>query len=203
SVLFFLIAYLLSLGSRKKCVLIGLTYSLVIFFVYFSFMYGILNVIYIIGYIEVIKLIVAFVLVFVGFLEIKDFFFYGKWLSARIPKFAMPTIEKLVKAATLPSAIILGFFVSLVEIPCAGAFPFYFITLLADKGITGLLNIFYIAWYNIFFILPLIIITLAFYFGFSKVESAERKRVKYRKYMRLISGIVMIILGIAMYMRWL
>ncbi len=203
SVLFFLIAYLMTLGSRRKCLIIGLIYSFMVFLVYFSFMYGILKVIYIIGYLELIKNMVGIVLVILGVIEIKDFFFYGKWISLEIPKFAKPTIEKLVKAATIPSALLLGFLVSLVEIPCAGAFPFVYTTLLASRNIQGIENILYIAWYNIFFVLPLITLTLIFYFGFAKVEEAEKKRIELRKYMRLVAGIVMIVLGVAMLMRWL
>jgi cytochrome c biogenesis protein CcdA len=203
SVLFFLIAYLMALGSRKKCLKIGLIYSLMVFTVYFLFMYGFLKIIYIIGYLEVIKNIVGFVLIIFGIVEIKDFFFYGKWFSLEIPKFVKPTIEKLVKAATVSSALLLGLFVSLVEIPCAGAFPMVYITLLASKNIQGVENVLYLALYNLFFILPLIILTLIFYFGLAKVEEAEKKRLELRKYMRLVAGLIMIVLGIVILMRWL
>ncbi len=203
SVLFFLIAYLMGLGSRRKCLIMGLIYSIMIFFVYFSFMYGLLKVISIIGYLEVIKNIVGIILIILGIIEMKDFFFYGRWVSLEIPKFAKPTIEKLVKAATIPSALLLGFFVSLVEIPCAGAFPFVYTTLLASRNIQGIENILYLVWYNIFFVLPLVTLTLMFYFGLAKVEEAEKRRMELRKYMRLVAGLIMVLLGIAMLMRWL
>ena len=203
SVLFFLIAYLLALGSRKKCLSIGLVYSLMIFITYFSFMYGLLNVLTFIGYMELIKNIVAGGLILLGALQLKDFFFYGKGISLEIPKTAKPVIEKLVKAATIPSALMLGFLISLVEIPCAGAFPFVYTTLLAERNITGIAAAACIAWYNTFFVSPLIFLTLLFYFGMAKVEEAEKSRLKMRKYMRLIAGLVMITLAIAMLMRWL
>jgi cytochrome c biogenesis protein CcdA len=199
SVLFFLIAYLMALGSRKKCLLIGLTYSFMIFVVYFLFMYGVLNVISIIGYLEVIKTVVGVLIIIAGILEIKDFFWYGKFASLEIPKFAKSPIEKLTKAATIPSAILLGILVSLVEIPCAGAFPLIYLTILAKTS--GVMNVLYLLWYNFFFILPLIVLVVVFYFGLLKVEEAEERRIKLRKYMRLIAGLIMLSLGSAMLLR--
>jgi len=200
SVLFFLIAYLMALGSRKKCLLIGLTYSFMVFIVYFLFMYGILNVLSIIGYLETIKTIAGIVIILAGIIEIKDFLWYGKGVSLEIPKFAKSPIERLIKAATIPSAILLGLFVSLVEIPCAGAFPFIYLTILADKT-SGIINVMYLLWYNIFFILPLVILTIIFYFGWLKVENAEQTRLRTRKYMRLIAGLIMLALGFAMLLK--
>ncbi|MGB9759914.1 MAG: cytochrome c biogenesis CcdA family protein [Thermoproteota archaeon] len=203
SVLIFLLAYLLSLGSKKKCIKIGLTYSFIIFLVYFSFMYGILKLISIVGYLDLIRTIVSISLVIFGLIEVKDFFFYGKGISLSIPKSSLPTIEKLVKAATVPSAIVLGVFVSFVEIPCAGSFPIAYIASLASRGIEGSKSIPYILLYNFFFVLPLVLLTLITYFSVASIERAEKARQKLRVYMRLISGLIMILLAILMLERWL
>lgn len=200
SVLFFLVAYLMALGSRKKCLIIGLVYSSMVFIVYFLFMYGVLNVISLIGYLETIKKIAGVIIIIAGIIEIKDFFFYGKWFTLEIPKSAKPTIEKLTKRATIPSAILLGLFVSLVEIPCAGAFPFIYLTILAERAL-GTMSIIYLLWYCIFFVAPLMLLTTAFYLGLMKVEEAEKKRLKTRKYMRLVAGLIMLALGLAMLFR--
>jgi cytochrome c biogenesis protein CcdA len=201
SVLFFLAAYLLAIGTRKKTLTLGLIYSLMVFLVYFLFMYGTLNIFFIVGYLEIIKIVVGIVVTAAGLIQIKDFFFYGKWLSLEIPKSAKPMIENLIKRATLPSVIFLGIFVSLVEIPCAGGFPLAFLAIISSK--TGIENIFYLGVYNFFFVLPLIILTLVFCFGFVRIERAERARVKLRKYMRIISGIVLLAMGLLILMRWI
>ncbi len=207
SVLLFLVAYLLGLGSRRKCLIIGFIYTLIIFIVYFLFMYGTLygitNISEISKNIELLKKVVGIALIIFGVIELKDFFFYGKGVSLEIPGFAKPKIEKLVKAATIPSALALGFLVSLVEIPCAGFFPFTYTTILASKGMSLGVSIIYLLWYNVFFIVPLLALILVFYLGLAKVEAAEEKRLKLRKYMRLVAGIIMISLAIAMLMRWL
>lgn len=211
SVLFFMVSYMLALGSRKKLLLIGISYSLVIFLVYFSFMYLLLNAIsittYYLGYIQIIRYTLGGIIIALGIIEAKDFFFYGKGISLEIPKFAKPKIEKLIKAATLPSAILLGLLVSLVEIPCAGAFPLLYVSFLNSslflKKISWTEAILYLVWYNIFFVIPLLILTLIFYFGFLKVEEAEKKRIELRKYMRLTAGIILISFGIAFFFGWI
>ncbi|MEM5832241.1 MAG: GAP family protein [Candidatus Aenigmatarchaeota archaeon] len=211
SVLFFMVAYMLALGSRKKLLKIGIFYSITIFLVYFFFMYLLLNAIsltsYYLGYTWIIRYVLGAIVIAFGIIEVKEFFFFGKGFSLEIPKFAKPKIEKLIKSATIPSAILLGFLVSLVEIPCAGAFPLFYASFLSTSIFAGNLSwieaIFYLVWYNIFFVLPLLILTLVFYFGFLKIEEAERKRIKLRKYMRLITGIILIVLGIAFLVAWI
>jgi cytochrome c biogenesis protein CcdA len=197
SVLFFLVAYLLAIGKKGKTLQLGLLYAFTVFSVYFLFMYGVLNIIWFIGYIELIKTIVAMIVFVAGIIEIKDFFWYGKGIALKIPKSAKPKIKRLVTVASIPSTILLGILVSFVEIPCAGAFPFVYITILAEK-VSGLTNLFYLFLYNFFFVLPLIVLTFVFYFGLLKVEKAEKTRKKTRKYMKLFTGTILILLGIAM-----
>lgn len=205
SVLFFMAAYMLSLGSRKKLLLIGISYSIMVFLVYFTFLYllthGISLVTKYLGYVQVMRYVVGGIVLLLAFIEIKDFF-YEKWISLKIPKFFTPYIEKLVKASTLPAALILGLLVSLVEIPCAGGFPFVYAGILS-KSVSGIPLFFYSVLYTFFFILPLIVLTLIFYFGITKVEEAEKKRIGLRRYMRLIAGFLLLIFGLFFIMGWI
>jgi len=61
--------------------------------------------------------------------------------------------------------------------------------------------------YNFIFILPMLIITLAVYFGFTTTQQAEEWRTKKLKTLHLIAGIIILILGILMltsiYLGWL
>jgi cytochrome c biogenesis protein CcdA/glutaredoxin len=206
SVLFFMAAYMLALGSRRKLLLVGISYSLMVFLVYFSFVYlltqGISLITKYVSYLLIMRYTVGGIVLFLAALELKDFFFYGKGISLEIPKFAKSYIEKLTKASTIPAALLLGFFVSLVEIPCAGGFPFVYAGVLSKK-VSGVLLTFYSALYTFFFIIPLIFLTLIFYFGLAKVEEAEKKRVELRRYMRLIAGIVLLLFGLAFIFGWL
>ncbi|MEM7821433.1 MAG: cytochrome c biogenesis protein CcdA [Candidatus Aenigmatarchaeota archaeon] len=206
SVILFMVAYMLALGSRRKILKIGIIYSTIIFLIYFSFMYLLINgvslVSYYIGYSQAIRYTIGIIVITVGIIDIKDFFFYGKFFSIEIPKFAKPKIERLIKSSTVPSAILLGILVSLVEIPCAGAFPLSYAYMISKKT-HGIQTIFYLCWYNLFFVAPLFSLILIFYFGFLKVEEVEKKRVELRKFMRLIAGIILILFGISFFMGWI
>lgn len=205
SVLFFIAAYLLSIGSRRKLLTIGVAYLLVVFVVYSLFVYLLTRVIYVtayyIPYVQSMKYILGGIVLFLAALQLKDFFFYGKGISLEIPKFAKPHIETLTKAATLPAALLLGVLVSLVEMPCGIQFPIVYAGIV--ENVPDVPVVLYSLWYTFFFVLPLIVLMLAFYFGFTKVEEAEKKRLNLRKYMRLVSGIVLVFFGIAFILGWL
>ena len=198
SVLFFLISYLMALGSRSKCLKLGLVYAIMIFIVYSFFMILILKGMgsaFILGAYKIVIKILVVIMFVAGFLQIKDFFFYGRGISLEIPKFTKPTIENLIKRGTTSSAFILGILVSFVEIPCSGIFPLAYTAILSFK-FSEISSIFYVFWYNIFFVLPLIILVTIFYLGLMQIEKAEKTRLKVRKYMRLVSGIIMISLAL-------
>lgn len=203
AVLMFLIAYLLNLGSRRKVITLGLTFVAVVYVVYFLFMLGLLNILAIITYLSTVKMIIALVVLFAGAVMLKDFFFYGQWFSLRIPEVAKPTIGKLAKQATIPSAIVLAVFSSLVELPCTAGFPLIYTTILVSNNITGNLATAYIFWYNIFYVIPLLVLVGLIYWADLKAEEAEEWRLRTRKYMRLMAGSIMLVLGAALLLGWM
>ena len=60
----------------------------------------------------------------------------------------------------------------------------------------GIFQVFIILIYNIFFVLPLIIITLLLYAGFTNIEKAKQWKERNIRILHLIAGIIMLILGI-------
>ncbi|MGB9743453.1 MAG: glutaredoxin domain-containing protein [Minisyncoccales bacterium] len=200
SVLLFLLTYLLAIGSKKKAIKVGLVFTLGVFAVYFLFMLGMINLISLIGVIQKIKIAVAVFALIASLILIKDFFAYGKWFSLEIPESTKPFVEKLVKRATIPSAILLALLSSLVELPCTVGIPLVYTTLLADKGGAYVL---YLFWYNIFFVIPLLIIIAGVAFVWTQVDKVEKWRLVFRKYMRLTVGLILLFLAIALLMGWL
>ncbi|HHE67605.1 MAG TPA: hypothetical protein ENL33_00890 [Candidatus Parcubacteria bacterium] len=200
SVLLFLLTYLLAVGSRKRAIRVGLVFSLTAFVIYFLFMLGLINLIFLIGFIQKIKIIVAFVALAAGLIMVKDFFFYGKGLSLEIPEKTKPWLEKLIKRGTVPSAILLAILSSLVELPCTSGIPLVYVTILAERGTSAW---FYLFWYNLFFILPLILIIAFVAFAWAQVDRIEKWRVAFRKYMRLAAGLILLFLALALLKGWL
>lgn len=200
SVLLFLLTYLLAIGSKKKAIKAGLIFTVGVFVVYFLFMLGIIKVITLIGFISKIKIVVTLFAFIFGLIMIKDFFAYGKGISLEIPESAKPLIEKLIKKGTIPSAILLALLSSLVELPCTAGIPLVYTTLLAEKA---KVHIPYLLWYNIFFVLPLLLIIAIVSFAFAEVNKIEKWRLSFRKYMRLLSGLILLFLAVALFKGWM
>ncbi|MGE4555077.1 MAG: hypothetical protein AB7D02_03070 [Candidatus Paceibacterota bacterium] len=200
SVLLFLLTYLLAIGSKTKAIKVGLVFTIGVFVVYFLFMLGMINLISLVGVIAKIKIIIATFALIASLILIKDFFAYGKGISLEIPEKAKPFIEKLIKRGTIPAAILLALLSSLVELPCTVGIPLVYTTLLAQKTTN---YIPYLVWYNLFFVVPLLIIILSVSFAFARVERIEKWRLNFRKYMRLLAGLILLLLAIALFKGWM
>ena len=200
SVLVFLLSYLMAIGSRKKALKAGIIFTVTTFAVYFLFMLGIIRVVDILGVARWFRLIVIAFALFAGLVMVKDFFFYGKWLSLDIPKRFRPKIQALVKKGTLPSAFVLAILASIVELPCTSGLPLAYVTILTARELNP---VWYLLVYNFFFVLPLFVIIASVVFAWTKTEKIEEKRVKFRKYMRLVAGILLLLLALALWMNWI
>ena len=194
-VLILLIATLLSLAKeRKKMLKVGLIYIAAVYLTYFLAGIGLLLFVQRFNLAQPLGIFVGILVIVLGFVEIKDFWWYGKGVSLHIPTKYIPRIKRMVKKISTPGAVVLGVFVAAVELPCTGG-PYLAITTLFAKigfspAITG-----YLLLYNFIFVLPLIIILILAYFGASVKKIGNWKQEK-RKWMRLLIGITMIVLGV-------
>jgi len=195
-VLLILISAILSLyENRKKLIIVGFIYILSVYISYFLAGIGLLYFIYKLKLSEIIGLVAGILVIVGGFIEIKDFFWYGKGFSLKIPESQKEKIKKRTEKITISGAVILGFMVSAVELPCTGG-PYLAITTLLAKNI-NIKALYYLLFYNFIFVLPLIAIVLLSYIGISSAKISQWKD-KNRAYMRLFTGILMIGLGIIM-----
>ncbi len=197
SVMIFLMLTLLAIGSRKKMLKIGLVYIVSVYLVYFLAGLGILAALQAFGLVSKWLLYAAAaVSIIAGLINIKDFFWYGKGFTLAIPESKKPVIEKYIKKASIPAAVILGMLVALFELPCTGGFYLAILALLAQKATydRGLL---YLVMYNLFFIVPLLVILFIVYYGASPAK-LEQWRTAKRKWLRLLMGVVLVGLGISL-----
>ncbi len=194
-VLILLIATLLSLVHNKKRMLkVGLIYITTVFITYLLAGLGLLFFLQRFNLAKPLGIGVGGLVILLGILEIKDFFWYGQGISLRIPLKQANKIKKYVKKVTIPGAVFLGVFVAAVELPCTGGPYLAITTLLAQLGFS--LKVFlYLVVYNFIFVLPLITIVLLAYFG-TDIKSVHAWKQNKRKWMRLGVGIIMISLGV-------
>ena len=192
-VLIFLLATMFSMASSKRALKYGLIYVFIIFIVYFLAGLGIMKIISEFSGAMNYIIILAGVLVFIGgLIEIKDFFWYGKGVSLRIPVSMKPTLERITQKGTLWAVILLGIIVALVELPCTGGI---YLAILSMMHINKTFGIPYLLLYNFIFVLPLVVMVLVAYFG-TKTEKITNWVEGNKKYMRLIAGLIMIALAI-------
>ncbi len=194
-VLILLITTLLALSHNKKRMIgVGVIYILAVYVTYFAAGIGLLLFIQKLNIAEPLSVFVGGIIIILGLIEVKDFWWYGEGISLHIPTSRLATIKKLAKKASIPGAILLGIFVAAVELPCTGG-PYLAITTILSKiGFqTDVLMLLLL--YNLIFVLPLILIVLLVYFGLS-VKKIEKWKMKERKWMRLVTGLVMIALGV-------
>jgi len=199
-VLVIMVATLLRLSDdRKKMVRVGVIYISTVFLTYLAAGFGLLTFVqrfpginYYLGW------IVGVIVIIMGLIEIKDYFAYGKGISLQISKKHAKTIMKKINNITASGSIFLGIFVAAVELPCTGGPYLAITTVLAKIGLSW--QVFWMLFiYNIIFVLPLLVILLLVYFGMDAEKIRNWKDDK-KKWMRLISGIIMVGLGVLLIM---
>lgn len=194
-VLILMISTILSQNkSVKQLVLLGSVYTFSIFAVYVAaglgLMYFLTNIP--LWVTEFISITVGTLIVIAGLIELKDFFWYGRWISLAIPVGVSKQLSGMASRTTVVGVTILGMFVAGVELPCTGAPYLAIITLLSryfDFAAFLLLIL-----YNIIFILPLIVILIMVAFG-AKVYDIKAWKQSNKGYMRLFAGLLLIVLG--------
>ena len=202
AVLLILLSALLVSGDRKRAVKAGLAFTLSIYIAYFLFGLGLFSAIQVSGLSNLVYRFVGILAILIGLANIKDYFWYGGGgFVMEIPRRWRPKLKTMLSAVTSPvGAFLMGFVIILFELPCTGGPYLFVLGLLAQKmsllSATPLLLL-----YNLFFILPLIVITLIIYQGFTSVEKATEWKDRNIRRLHLVTGIVMLVLGIVVALR--
>ena len=197
AVLLFLLMFLLGVSNnRKRMLKAGLAYVVAVYVTYFLAGLGLLAVIQMSGASNIIVKVAAVLAIIFGLVNIKDYFWYGKGFSLKIPESKKSIIENLTRKANIPAAIALGFLVSMFELPCTGGVYLAIIALLANT-MTRLSAIGYLLVYNVMFILPLIVIIFLVLKGL-KAEHIEKWRESKKNIMKLVLGLLLLVLGVLM-----
>ena len=194
AVIIFLLTYLMAVGSKKLMLKVGIVYIAVVYISYFLAGVGLIGIISTVNISNYITKAAGVILILAALFNIKDFFWYGKGLTLEIPQSKRAKMHELIKKSSVPAAIVLGVFVSFFELPCSGAFYLAALSLLA-KYETFWNGVGYLLIYNFIFVLPLIVILMLAYYGFSS-EAMNKFREEKRKWLKLSMGVGMLVLGV-------
>jgi len=198
AVLIILLTTILASKNKKRALLSGFAFSFSIFISYFLMGIGLYSAIQTSGLNHTFYTVVAILAIFIGLFNLKDYLWYGKWFIMEVPMSWRPNLKALIKGVTsVPGAFAVGFIVSLFLLPCTSG-PYIVILGLLSKIATKNYAFMLLILYNLIFIMPMILITLAIYFGITTTEEAEKLRQKKLKVLHLIAGVIILCLGIGM-----
>jgi len=201
-VLMLMISLLASMNDRIRMFAIAGTFVAVEGLVYFIFMAAWLNLFLLIGLSRLSEIIIATIALLAGLINLKDFRFYGQGVSLSIPDTAKPgiyaRIRQILQAKNLSGALIgavlLAILVQIVEFMCTSGFPALYTRILTLKQLSSMSYYGYLLLYNLAYmfddivILAIGIITL----------SQRRLQEKEGRWLKLVSGLVMV--GIGLYL---
>jgi cytochrome c biogenesis protein CcdA len=195
AVLLFFIAFLFTIQRTSGTVwAMGLVYIAAIYLAYFLIGLGLMQAVIFAGNHHLMAKIGAWLVIGLGLINLKDYFFPNLPIHLRIPTIAHGTIQDWLKRATFPAAGVGGFLVGLCTFPCSGGIYVAIVGLLASQT-TYLQGVGYLGLYNLAFIAPLLIILAGV--GNRRVmhhiRLAERSS---RRWIRLAIGLAMVAVGV-------
>jgi len=201
AVLIILMTTILAAGGGRKALFTGISFSLAIFISYFLMGLGIYKVLSFGSLALIFYKVVGVLAIILGLLNLKDYFWYGKGFLMEVPMSWRPKLKSLIKSVTSPQgAFFIGIVVSLFLLPCTSG-PYIVILGMMAKKTLETQAILYLVLYNLIFVSPMLLITLAVYKGFSP-EKAEEIRLKRLKTLHLIAGVIMLAMGAIILLGW-
>jgi glutaredoxin len=198
AVMVMLLGLILISEGRKKMLLAAITFIFVIFVCYILLGLGILQVMGDPGLTNIFFSAATVGLLVLSIMEINAYLSYHPgFFAVEMPMFLRPHAKKAIEGATsLPGVAVAALFCSLFLLPCSSG-PYLVVLAIISKAVT-LNAIFYLLLYNVIFVLPMVIIAGAVYFGYTTVEKVGEAKEKYIKQIHLLSGIILFLLFLYM-----
>ncbi len=185
-------------GDKKRLLAGGLAFTAAIYIAYFLFGLGISFSFQLFeGSSYWIFKGMGVLAIILGLANIKDFVWYGGGgFVMEIPRSWRPLLQKIIKGVVSPlGAFLTGFVVTLFELPCTGGPYFVVLGLLSvNESIYQIIPT--LLYYNLFFVLPLLLITFLIYLGYSSVEKAGQWKDRNIRVLHLVAGVIMALLGV-------
>ncbi len=198
-VLLFLLSLLAHAHSRRRMLLVGGVFVVFSGLLYFLFMAAWLHFFLVLEGLRAVTLIAGLVAGALAVINIKDFFLAGQGPSLEIPEGRKPGLfarmRGLLAADSLPAmlagTVVLALAANTYELLCSTGFPLVYTRALTLNELSTAGYYLYLAFYNLVYVLPLLVIVVVFTFtlGSRKLSAGEGRVLK------LLSGLMMLGLG--------
>lgn len=206
----FLLAVLVATGVRKKIILIGGIFIFVSGLIYFLFISAWLNLFMFIGYQKYFQIIVALIIIFFALTVLKDYFtgvvckvckvdpnkqdFFSKLQRKLFMKMSNLSQKEMSLGMTIIGVAIVAAGVNLVELACSFGFPLAYTKILTTYNLPTIQYYSYLLVYVLFYMIDDFLIFLVAVVTLKITKFSD----KYLKFIKLVSGIVLLILGLLM-----
>lgn len=201
-VLVFLLSILVNVRSRVRILAIAGTFVLVSGLAYFAFMAAWLNVFLLVGYTRWLQIALGLLALFIGVVNVKDFVAFKRGISLSIPDAAKEGIyarvRKIVTAQYLgvavAMAVVLAISVNVIELLCTAGLPAVYTQILTVQQLPAWQNYAYLLLYILAYMIDDTLLLAAFVTTLSHRKIQEREG----RWLKLVSGLVILALGIVM-----
>lgn len=188
--------------DKRNLLLAGLAFVASVFVMYLVYGLVIIKFFQLIQALTAIRLVLykalGFVAIILGLLNLRDFFHYRPGgFATEMPLSMRGPLKKLISGVTSPrGAFVVGAFVTVFLLPCTIG-PY----VIAGGILSAMELVKTIPWlllYNAVFVLPMLFLTGVVYFGAASVENLSDWKDNNIRYMHLIAGAIILVLGLAM-----
>ena len=167
---------------------------------YFAFMAAWLNLFLLVGVSRASEVVIGVIALIAGLINVKDFAVFGRGITLSIPAAAKPGIYTRMRkvlheksmAMAIAGTVVLAILVQLVELLCTSGFPALYTRILTLHHFDPWTYYGYLLLYNVMYmfddavILGIGVITL----------SRHRLQENEGRWLKLLSGVVMLLLGL-------
>lgn len=199
-VLILMISMLAPMKNRLRMLAVAGAFVAVEGIAYFVFMAAWLNLFLLVGLSRISTVIIAIIAILAGAVNLKDFWAFGVGFSLSIPASAKPGIYARMRGilqaenllGAMIAAVILAVLVQIVELMCTSGFPALYTRILTLRHLDSIGYYGYILLYNAAYMLDDVIVLLIGVYTLSQ----QRLQEKEGRRLKLLSGLVMVGLGI-------
>jgi hypothetical protein len=176
---------------------------------YFAFMAAWLNLFLLVGIVRPVQIALGLLALFIGVVNVKDFFAFKKGISLSISEDQKPGLYRRVReivsakylTVALSGAVALAVIVNMIELLCTAGLPALYTQILTLQELPVWKNYLYLGVYiSAYMIDDAMLLTIV-------VATLSHRKLQERegRWLKLLSGLVILILGLVMLFRpqWL
>ena len=202
-VLSLLLGMIIHSGSRRKTLMVGITFLMVTAAVYIMFIVGLFSIFSFVGFIGWIQVVVALLALAFALISIKDYFWYKKGVSFTIADKHKPKIYRDMRgllvgdkstSALIAATVVMALGITLVELPCTSGLPVLWTNIIAAHEVTALTFVLLLGLYMLIFLADELIV-----FGSVVLTlKASKFEEKQGRILKLVGGMLMLVLAVVL-----